>query len=189
MANNKLCECGCGELAPIAPRSVKKYGYLKGEPQRFIRGHENRGRTAELNSHWNGGRIFLKGYVLIKMPDHPRADKRGYVFEHILVLEKVLGRPILPTEATHHRNKIGHDNSPGNLMLFKTNGMHRSFHERLKAYEECGHWDWKKCKFCHQHDDPLAMKISGNHTYHKTCSAEYDRNRYAAKKGGVVTNG
>lgn len=35
----KLCECGCGGLAPIATTNWKKWGYVKGQPVRFIRGH------------------------------------------------------------------------------------------------------------------------------------------------------
>lgn len=35
----KLCECGCGEPAPIAKHTVTKLGYVKGQPIRFINGH------------------------------------------------------------------------------------------------------------------------------------------------------
>lgn len=38
----KLCECGCGNFAPIAKRTDYRYDYKKGEPTRFIKGH-NRG--------------------------------------------------------------------------------------------------------------------------------------------------
>ncbi len=36
----KLCECGCGQPAPISPRSDTKAGYVKGQPRRFILGHQ-----------------------------------------------------------------------------------------------------------------------------------------------------
>ena len=35
----KLCECGCGEPAPIAVKTSTGQGYIKGEPHRFIAGH------------------------------------------------------------------------------------------------------------------------------------------------------
>lgn len=37
----KFCECGCGEPAPIAKLTNSKWGHVKGQPVRFIRGHHN----------------------------------------------------------------------------------------------------------------------------------------------------
>ncbi|WP_405506414.1 HNH endonuclease [Streptomyces cyaneofuscatus] len=38
-AGNGLCGCGCGEPAPIAKTTMRRRGYIKGQPQKFIRGH------------------------------------------------------------------------------------------------------------------------------------------------------
>jgi hypothetical protein len=38
----KLCECGCGRPAPIAKRTKAQLGHVKGQPVRFIAGHQNR---------------------------------------------------------------------------------------------------------------------------------------------------
>jgi len=38
----KLCECGCGEPAPISPRNHSAHGYVKGEARRFVHGHNTR---------------------------------------------------------------------------------------------------------------------------------------------------
>lgn len=35
----KLCECGCGQPAPIAKGTSKRRGAVRGQPQRFIHGH------------------------------------------------------------------------------------------------------------------------------------------------------
>lgn len=35
----KLCECGCGQAAPLACRSRKGKGWVKGQPTRFIHNH------------------------------------------------------------------------------------------------------------------------------------------------------
>ena len=37
--NQKLCECGCGNPAPIARRSGTHWGWVKGQPMRCIKGH------------------------------------------------------------------------------------------------------------------------------------------------------
>lgn len=42
----KLCECGCGEPAPIATWSNTQRGYVKGEPKKFIHGHHGRGKPS-----------------------------------------------------------------------------------------------------------------------------------------------
>lgn len=36
-----LCQCGCGQTAPIATQTSSKYGCKKGEPRRFIHGHHS----------------------------------------------------------------------------------------------------------------------------------------------------
>jgi hypothetical protein len=43
--STKLCECGCGEPAPLASQTMKSRGWVKGEPIRFIHGHHPRGKT------------------------------------------------------------------------------------------------------------------------------------------------
>lgn len=72
------------------------------------RSHGAKPGAANLN--WKGGRtVDPRGYVLIKMPEHPGADVRGYVYEHRLVMERELGRLLLPGERVRHS-----DNNPGN---------------------------------------------------------------------------
>ncbi len=44
----KLCECGCGQPAPIARFSDASKGLIGGQPQRFINGHNRRGTKPKL---------------------------------------------------------------------------------------------------------------------------------------------
>jgi len=69
-----------------------------------------------------------QGYVVTTGSSHPRAH-RGRIFEHILVLEKKLGRPLLPGEVTHHLNGLKIDNRPENLEV-KAESAHNSLHQK-----------------------------------------------------------
>lgn len=51
MSEIKLCECGCGNPAPIAPKTDNTYGWIKGHPKRFIRGHATRRHYPSLCEH------------------------------------------------------------------------------------------------------------------------------------------
>ena len=37
-----LCECGCGQSVSVAPCSDKRWGWIKGAPIRFAKGHKKR---------------------------------------------------------------------------------------------------------------------------------------------------
>ena len=83
------------------------------------------------NHNWRGGRtVHRKGYILKHAPDHPYAVN-GYVMEHRLVAEQVLGT-ILPREVTvHHIDGDPRNNSPDNLVVFLTESGHQRFHHRI----------------------------------------------------------
>ena len=70
------------------------------------------------NPNWRGGKtIDKKGYKLIKAKEHPR-NHNGYVFEHIMVMEGKIGRPLIAGENVHHVNGVRNDNRPENLELW-----------------------------------------------------------------------
>ena len=62
--------------------------------------------------------ISKNGYVYVYFRAHPNCDKEGRVFEHRLIMEKKLGRYLLPFENVHHKNGLKSDNRIENLELW-----------------------------------------------------------------------
>lgn len=63
--------------------------------------------------------LHSSGYVLVyQQYDHPNSHGNGRIFEHILVMSQILGRPLLPSENVHHKNGIRSDNRSENLELW-----------------------------------------------------------------------
>lgn len=75
------------------------------------------------------------GYISIYFPDHPMSSKDGYILEHTLVMEAVIGRHLKPDECVHHINKDRSDNRAINLRLM-TRSEHTSLHARERADEK-----------------------------------------------------
>lgn len=102
----------------------------------------------------------LNGYRVIYMPGHPKAMKsenwNGYVYEHLVVVEKSLGRPLREDEVTHHLDEDRSNNRHDNLLVLER-GQHIKLHEwlrrgapRLKDLGEKGKNSGKPkfCKVC-----------------------------------------
>lgn len=113
------CRCDCGgesivEAYKLRSGRRKSCGCL-GNP--LIAG--NTLRRGAKSYHWKGGRTLnTGGYVHVYAPDHPKHSKDNYVLEHVLVMERGLGRYLYPGERVHHRNGIKTDNRPENLELW-----------------------------------------------------------------------
>ena len=121
------------------PKSIgKRFGenYKPNEESRKkrVKTIRNKIRFGEMfGPNWKGG-IFINhdGYRMIWSPYHPNATSNGYVFEHRLVMEKMLGRFLKSSEVIHHINFNKLDNNPKNLKLMENN-KHLELHRKIKG--------------------------------------------------------
>ena len=152
MDENNLCKCGCGQKTWISTVSNKKYGWNKGKPVEYIRGHWSRtskalktrkisGLRGENHPMWKGGRVDHRGYVLVTFPGHHRCKSGcNYVLEHIIIAEQKINRRLEPDEIIHHLNGIKNDNRPENLIVIKKNNhdthtVNKLMQERIRFLE------------------------------------------------------
>lgn len=86
------------------------------------------------NPGWRGGRHLLNGtYTVIYAPDHPCANKQGYVMEHVAVAYEKYGHAAPFGHVTHHINMRQWDNRPENL-AYITKRAHHLMHRQFEQF-------------------------------------------------------
>lgn len=147
------CECSvCGKPMYMKPSRLKRLIHSKITCSKdccnklrvdWMSGEENHqfGLKGDLNSSFKGNETINNGYIYEYRPDHPKADNRGRVRQHRLVVEDNWknydekyfsitenGLHILKDEFdVHHINEIKTDNRVENLQIL-TRGEHSSYH-------------------------------------------------------------
>lgn len=87
--------------------------------------HSTIGQSAEKHPNWQGGRTYINadGYRMVWAFNYP-GSHQNVIAEHILVIEKKLGRLLKLGEEVHHINHIRTDNRPENLVIFSSHSEH-----------------------------------------------------------------
>jgi len=86
---------------------------------------------------WKWSKTFRgrDGVIFAYCPEHPWATKKGWVPEHVLVMENLIRGPIPKMARVVHRNGDKSDNRPENLTLVK---MQVLMAERYKRQQKSG---------------------------------------------------
>ncbi len=98
---------------------AKKYGCTKQTIWKWFKKYKIKSRKMIGKNHgsWKGGKVLKNGYPAIWNPKHHRTNNVGYVKEHILIMEKKLGRKISKEEHVHHIDFTRDNNNPKNLWV------------------------------------------------------------------------
>lgn len=118
----------------------REFGWGVNTIKRWLRYHEiplrdirdaiirrQRGNTGNKHPRWLGKRN-LGGYIYTYFPDHPSSNKQGYMAQHRLIAEQILGRYMREDEVVHHIDGDRANNEKDNL--YPTN---RAGHRRASA--------------------------------------------------------
>jgi len=168
-----------GKKIPYMPHPAQKGHIPWNKGKKNIYSAETRKKISEKlkqysgakSKAWKGGKYKTQGYVFVYSPEHPRVmnTKRKYIFEHILVMEKMIGRYLNSGEVVHHKNGIRNDNRPENLVLM-TRRKHLKHHNPLQhrpktwtlnrkcKYNNCDRKHWAK-GFCRKHYKQMKRRI------------------------------
>ena len=84
-------------------------------------------KPKKIDTFHKGYTISWNGYKMIYLPIHPPCDGKGYIREHILVMEKYLGRYLTEDEIVHHIDENKLNNDINNLKLM-TKYEHKCYH-------------------------------------------------------------
>jgi len=170
------CQCGCGG----------KTSLRKGKYSKFIHNHHQRKTPqkcyADLCEKTGAKRGLCENhYQLWRKNGDPNIKKKGAngdgylhlgyagkqrngvrVFDHVVIAETVLGKPLPAGAVIHHVNEIRAENKNTNLVICQDRAYHNLLHARMRALKSCGNANWKPCRCCKKHDDIKNLHKSGN---------------------------
>jgi len=125
-----ICSCECGTIGHRVSKSNLKYhsqkscGCLRNEKARERMQRADAHPRGELSHAWKGLReegtsrsLTHKGYVRVHNISYPGANCPNDTMEHIAIMCRILGRPLVFGETVHHKNGVRNDNRPDNLEL------------------------------------------------------------------------
>lgn len=130
--------------------------------------------------------VDADGYVRVTgQYDHPRAGRGHFVYEHILVLEAKLGRPLADDEFTHHIDGNRANNAPENLQVV-TASEHHVLHHRYNNLNGGTGGKGGSIQFIPKLDTVVSVEPAGEAEVYDVVMADPHRNFVA--NGIIVHN-
>jgi hypothetical protein len=103
----------------------------------------SKSKIGDAHPNFKTGKRISKttGYVVLSSKIWGRNFGR---YEHRVVMEGLVGRPLKSCEIVHHLNGVKTDNRPENLQLLPSRSAHNRLHGngRLMCCSECGKQKW-----------------------------------------------
>ena len=119
---------------------------------------------------WKGGCYYINGRKIVKAEGCSKRFSNGYAQEHIVVAERVFGKPLPKDCVIHHVNGKKKPNINKNLVICQDDSYHRFIHKRTRAYKASGNANFVKCTICKKYDDPINLYIRPDGIgYHREC--------------------
>ena len=112
-------------------------------------------------------------YIYAVVPEHPKANKYGYVLLHRVVMENHINRLLEPNEIVHHKDGNKHNNDISNLELMDSKEHNRMHSSKGRNIVEL------VCPFCGKIFLREKRQIKkGKHTFcSRSCNGKYQRSR------------
>lgn len=144
-----LCECGCGMETRIAATTQRRDGQFKGQPMRFIHGHNRR----KPNEHVEYRRLKIKLGL----------GSAGQVKIHRLRAERALGHPLPLRAEVHHADGSRDEDAP--LVICQDRRYHQLLHSRMRVIAHGGDPNADSmCSVCQQ-PKPFSAFAKGASPY------------------------
>ncbi len=171
------CACGCGTM--IDPVGAG------GRPKRFVF-HHHPDISGDKHPGWKGGVQMSGGYRRVIVAGHNPCGAAKRKPEHVLIVERVLGKPLPIGAEVHHFDEVKTNNENSNLVPCENRAYHILLHIRKRMLDHGANPDTEKwCPACNtvklkEFFHAMKKKVDGRATRCTDCMNRPRRKAFVA---------